>query len=570
MKKATSDAMSQRKPVARTKRGGATSQSLRAKPLNATQERAQQRSNRIAYFAVFLVAVLIIAGIVWYWTERTQQPYLVRVNGVPITESQLQFQYRLLPEEYRTIFTPEQVLEQIIDEELVVQAARARGILITDEDVNERVQEILGRNEIAPQDLEQNLAGLNITVEQFESLIRRQLLIDRFRDMMIETTMPTTEELKVLYDLDKQRFEVGEQVTARHVLISMQRTDSALIAKQIYDDVLAGKDFCELVLNASDDRGSRDRCGEYTFPRGYMVPEFEQASFDMKPGDVRMIQTQFGYHIIQKLKDIPASTTPFEAVESDLRDEYVSTGRAVQYRRVISDLRSSATLVYQNGTTVLPQSAGSVASAGAAVIETQVLPTEDALPSDELVKEAPADEQVVVNDEPAAEVPVAVEAPVAETPVATPVVEEQPVVDVAEVPAIEAPVGETPLVEPPVAEFPAEPAVEAPVAEAPVVEPVAPVAAPADEPSAPYPRTEGEELFACIAGRSRLYGATWSTETKDAIALFAQYNVDLPYVACDQTPSECRTIEAYPTWTIKGWRYVGRMTVDELKAASDC
>jgi peptidyl-prolyl cis-trans isomerase C len=111
-----------------------------------------------------------------------------------------------------------------------------------------------------------------------------------------------------------------EEVRVRHVLISTQpqqpadpdaakkgeqpKALSKDEARKKAEEVLAkarkGEDFAALVKQYSDDPGSKDKGGEYTFSRGQMVAEFENAAFNLKPGEIsNPVETQFGYHIIK-------------------------------------------------------------------------------------------------------------------------------------------------------------------------------------------------------------------------------------------------------------------------------
>ena len=96
-----------------------------------------------------------------------------------------------------------------------------------------------------------------------------------------------------------------DSVQASHILIKVEDGDttklSAARAKldSLKSVALAKKNFAELAEEFSDDLGSAENGGELDwFTRGRMVAEFEEASFTSKKGDMPIVETQFGVHLI--------------------------------------------------------------------------------------------------------------------------------------------------------------------------------------------------------------------------------------------------------------------------------
>ena len=73
-----------------------------------------------------------------------------------------------------------------------------------------------------------------------------------------------------------------------------------VILNDLRNQVKSGKDFGELAMQYSDDNGSKIKGGELGwFKEGKMVPPFEDSCFSSKRGDLKIVPTQYGVHLIQ-------------------------------------------------------------------------------------------------------------------------------------------------------------------------------------------------------------------------------------------------------------------------------
>lgn len=184
-----------------------------------------------------------------------------------------------------------ELLQQLIQVELVVQAANAEGVTTDEAALDAQVEEI-----------KQNQAGGDQA--QFEAFLQ-------------QVNVGTEENLRRLLARDQVvqemilRHTTGEQARARHILIAtdtVSDTDTArLEAEGLVQQLDEGADFAALAAEHSADPGSAANGGDLGWAlRGSYVPEFDEAVFTMQPGERRLVQTQFGFHIIEVLE--PAET----------------------------------------------------------------------------------------------------------------------------------------------------------------------------------------------------------------------------------------------------------------------
>jgi peptidyl-prolyl cis-trans isomerase D len=136
----------------------------------------------------------------------------------------------------------------------------------------------------------------------------------------------SSKEIEDYYQNNQEKFGQPKRVKVRHILIRADAKDAEASAKakqkaeSIQKEAAGGKDFSQLAKQYSEDPGTKDRGGEIGFiTKGMVVPEFEQAAFSMKVGEVSpVIQTPYGFHIL-KVDDIQeARTEPLEKVKDQI------------------------------------------------------------------------------------------------------------------------------------------------------------------------------------------------------------------------------------------------------------
>jgi peptidyl-prolyl cis-trans isomerase C len=176
------------------------------------------------------------------------------------------------------------------------------------------------------------------------------------RDLKVNIT---DEDVKKFYDDNPSKFEQPESVRASHILLGTKdlntgtelTEDKKTAKRKLAEDLLkrarAGEDFAKLAKEYSEDPGSKDTGGEYTFPRGKMVPEFEAAAFSLNTNQVSdIVTTQFGYHIIKLSEKIPAKKVEFAKVSSEIKDYLTQQAMQKQVPDYMAKLKKEASVEY--------------------------------------------------------------------------------------------------------------------------------------------------------------------------------------------------------------------------------
>jgi foldase protein PrsA len=167
-----------------------------------------------------------------------------------------------------------------------------------------------------------------LTPDKFKAINLDMSLVQKYYSEEMKKVTVTDEEIKKLYDENVQAFQ---QVTVKHVLFMTidQSTRQPLAqdkldeAKKKAEDILAkvksGVNIGELAKQYSEDPGSKDSGGEYTFGKGEMVKEFEDWAFNAKVGDAGLVKTEYGYHVIRLEKIVG-----FDDVKENLKPEAIN------------------------------------------------------------------------------------------------------------------------------------------------------------------------------------------------------------------------------------------------------
>lgn len=261
-----------------------------------------------------------------FLVERAQQMrvQLTRARGVQVP---------LSSEFYR------EILDGIIAHQLLLEEAKTLGITITDAEAD---QMMLGfKSQFPSQEVfQKQLEANKIT----EAELRRRMREDGDSKVnkLIQTRIASTVQVsdadaRAFYDKNRQRMQTPPRAHVRHILIGLApqaSTDDRKAAHKKAQDLLQqlqnGGDFAQLAAQNSNDTGSAARGGDLSWIRpGQMVPAFEKAAFALQqPNELSpVVQTRFGFHILQLVEREEAQVVPFEQakgrLEVMLREEKV-------------------------------------------------------------------------------------------------------------------------------------------------------------------------------------------------------------------------------------------------------
>lgn len=145
----------------------------------------------------------------------------------------------------------------------------------------------------------------------------------------------TEADIQAEYAQRREEFKQEEQACGSHILIKVKQAadqdghaeaDARRIAEGLLAELGRGADFAAVAKRASEDKGSAANGGELgCFPRGAMLPEFEQAAYALEPGQLSgLVKTQYGFHIIRLASRRAEEVLPLGAVKDRLRESLIA------------------------------------------------------------------------------------------------------------------------------------------------------------------------------------------------------------------------------------------------------
>lgn len=147
--------------------------------------------------------------------------------------------------------------------------------------------------------------------------LEKQVIMQSFMENKAKNLV-TDDQLRAAYAEKVAAAKGQEEVRARHILVASEDE-----AKKIAADVKKGADFEKIAKEKSTDKGSGANGGELGwFTKDRMVPEFAEAAFKLKKGDISSpIKTEFGWHVIKVEDRRPVQVASFDDMKESLKGE---------------------------------------------------------------------------------------------------------------------------------------------------------------------------------------------------------------------------------------------------------
>ena len=211
---------------------------------------------------------------------------------------------------------PTTVLDEMIESEFIRQECAANNIVVTEEEIQLELERQFGYDRNPPSPTPTPITATvpitftpqptvpPMTEEEFTAQYREYLGVAQKQTSITERDLRDLIRVSLLHQrlsefIGAQAPTREEQVHCRHILVETEETAAEVLLR-----LQQGEDFADLASEYSTDESNKNEGGDLDwFGRGAMVEEFEDVAFALQPGEVSdVVQTSFGYHIIQCLE----------------------------------------------------------------------------------------------------------------------------------------------------------------------------------------------------------------------------------------------------------------------------
>jgi peptidyl-prolyl cis-trans isomerase SurA len=271
------------------------------------------------------------------------------VNNEIITLSDLQREEALRKDQ--TKIDERQLLADMIDRKLQLDAAKRAGMDVTDKELADAITDIMKRNSMDTKRFEEALAKEGLTLDQYRTELREQMTLSRMVGKFVRAGIAVDEaEVRAYYERNLKSYTLPEEVRLRQIYFPLpdnatpnQIADMKAQAQKVFERVKKGGDFLRLVREHSEGNTSPD--GDLGFmERENLQPEIEEAARGLKPGEIAgPILCNGGFHII-RLEDVRTPVKPFEKVKDQIMNTLYQQKMENTYRTWLQSLRSDANI----------------------------------------------------------------------------------------------------------------------------------------------------------------------------------------------------------------------------------
>lgn len=286
-------------------------------------------------FFVFLLSTSSMA--------ETLDRIVAVVGDIPITLTNLR-KFLKLKNNSEMLKIPkkeqEKALEMLIEKELIEQKAKKIGIGVSDNEVEEEIENVKKINNITTEILELALLKEGMTLSEYKEVVRFQILKAKVVNREVRPFVVVTDD--ILHNYYQTEIASGLEKLVSFRVITIYENQKYKLERDIrdyYNMAKKGIDFDEIVKKASERYKVTDTSSENVKLKS-LSQELQEAIANMKPQELGpLVKFDMGFQIFKLNAVKYEGLKPFEEVKEDLKKQYQKDKMDQIYKKWLDDLK---------------------------------------------------------------------------------------------------------------------------------------------------------------------------------------------------------------------------------------
>jgi len=291
-----------------------------------------------------IVAVVNDDIITLFELNQSIKPYEDKIHALGYTEEK----------ERRMIFkVREGVLSQLIDRKIEDQQIKRSNIKISEEQIDQTIEQIKEKNFFTDEDLRLALAKDGLTMEVYRNKIKEEILQTRLINLEVKSKVVITEEdISAYYEKHLDMYGGKQKYHLRNILIRIptfadenKKLEIRAKIDEILKELKAGQSFETMAKNYSVSSTAAEGGDLGLFELESLSPQLQKTIKRMKPGEFTpVLETDQGYQIffLQEILKTPGKS--LEDVSPEIQRILFQENADKKYQEWIEGLRKKSVI----------------------------------------------------------------------------------------------------------------------------------------------------------------------------------------------------------------------------------
>ncbi|MFH1856832.1 MAG: peptidylprolyl isomerase [Candidatus Omnitrophota bacterium] len=280
------------------------------------------------------------------------------VNNEVITQSELDRLLYPIYAQYKEMYNEQELaakmeaarnelLTQMIEDKLILNAAEKKGITIDEEEAKNYLNDI--KNKFGGDDaFKEALVSQGLSVDMLKKRYREQLMMKKIFEREVKSKiviLPT--QVQEYYQQHVDEFKEPETVVLRMITLKVSKPEDkeAVLekAKEVKKKIDAGEKFDELAKQFSEDASAIEGGLVGYVKKGQFMQQIDEAVFKLEAGGVSdIIESELGFHIFKVDEKIPSHTRQFSEARTEIENMFYQEKINQRFEEWMGELKKGA------------------------------------------------------------------------------------------------------------------------------------------------------------------------------------------------------------------------------------